>query len=122
MIRAPGTTTPGGVCRRFVSLQDVYPTLVELCALQPQSNPEGRSLAPLLKQPDAAWPSTAITAYGDRYISIRTEHFRYIRYRDEEFYECDKDPHEWRNQIDNPEFATAIREHRAAVPPLSEMA
>ena len=124
MIRAPGTTAPGGVCRRFVSLQDVYPTLVELCALQPQSNPEGRSLAPLLKQPDAAWPSTALTAYGDRYISIRTERFRYIRYRDdqEEFYECDKDPHEWRNQIGNPDFAAAIRDHRAAVPPLSEMA
>lgn len=123
MFRAPGTTKPGGQCERFVSLQDVYRTLGELCALKTPDYVEGRSLVPLLKQPDAAWESTAITAYGNSYITVRNERFRYIRYREgqEEFYDCSKDPHEWANQIRNPEFAAEIAGLRSKVPPHSKM-
>lgn len=124
MFRVPGLTNAGGTCERFVSLQDVYPTLAALCGIKPPSYTDGRSLVPLLKQPDAAWQSTAISALYDRYISIRTEGFRYIRYSNdqEEFYDCAKDPHEWTNQIGNPEYTTAIGELRATVPALSKMA
>ena len=124
MFRAPGVTRAGSVCKRFVSLQDIYRTLAELCGLKPPDHVDGRSVVPLLKNPDAEWASTAISALYDRYISIRDERFRYTRYTDdqEEFYDCEKDPHEWTNQIDNPEYASAIKELRAAVPTLSEMA
>jgi arylsulfatase A-like enzyme len=127
MWRVPGMTRAGGVSERFVSLQDIYPTLTDLCAIQPPDYVDGRSLAPLLRNPNAAWQSTAISALYDRYVSIRTERFRYIRYRDdqEEFYDCSKDPHEWVNligQIGNPEYTTAIKELRSAVPALSAMA
>jgi arylsulfatase A-like enzyme len=104
-------------------LQDLYPTLAEVCGLKPPRPLEGRSLAPLLKKPDAAWPSTAITAFSDRYITIRTEQFRYIRYRDdqEELYDCAADPHEWHNQITKSEFADALKTLRASLPEYSEM-
>jgi arylsulfatase A-like enzyme len=123
MFRVPGLTKAGGTSERFVSLQDVYPTLAELCGIESPSYVDGRSLAPLLKRPDAKWKSTAISALYDRYISIRTEGFRYIRYLDdqEEFYNCAEDPHEWTNQIGNPEYAAEIEHLRASVPPLSEM-
>jgi arylsulfatase A-like enzyme len=123
MFRAPGTTQAGGKCERFVSLQDVYRTLAELCGLKTPDSVEGRSLVPLLKQPDAAWESTAITAYGDSYITIRNERFRYIRYREgqEEFYDCSNDPHEWVNQIKNPAFAAAIESLRSRLPSQSNM-
>lgn len=123
MFRVPGLTKAGGKSGRFVSLQDIYPTLTELCGIEPPSYIDGRSLVPLLKQPDAEWKSMAISALYDRYISIRTEGFRYIRYLDdqEEFYNCAKDPHEWTNQIGNPEYATEIKTLRASVPTLSEM-
>jgi len=123
MFRVPGTTKPGGKCERFVSLQDVYRTLTELCDLKAPDYVEGRSLVPLLKQPDAAWESTAITAYGDSYITMRNERFRYIRYRDgqEELYDYAKDPHEWINQAKNPEFASALQSLRSKVPPQSAM-
>jgi arylsulfatase A-like enzyme len=123
MFRVPGMTKAGGTSERFVSLQDVYPTLAELCRIESPSYVDGRSLAPLLKRPDAKWKSTAISALYDRYISIRTEGFRYIRYLDdqEEFYNCAEDPHEWTNQIGNPEYAAEIEHLRASVPPLSEM-
>jgi len=123
MFRVPGLTRAGGKCGRCVSLQDIYPTLAELCGLEPPAYLDGRSLTPLLKQPDAPWKSTALTALYDRYISIRTERFRYTRYLDgqEEFYDCAQDPHEWTNQIGNPEYATDIKELRASVPALSDM-
>jgi arylsulfatase A-like enzyme len=123
MFRVPGMTKAGGVSERFVSLQDIYPTLTQLCDLKVPDYVDGRSLVPLLKNPDAEWKSTAISALYDRYISIRDERFRYSRYSgdQEEFYDCAKDPHEWTNQIHNPEYAAEIKRLRSAVPALSEM-
>jgi arylsulfatase A-like enzyme len=123
MFRVPGLTCAGGVSERFVSLQDIYPTLTELCGLKPPDYVDGRSLVPLLKNPAAEWQSTAISALYDRYVSIRDERFRYTRYNDqqEEFYDCGKDPHEWTNEINNPAYASALKKLRAAVPALSEM-
>jgi arylsulfatase A-like enzyme len=123
MSRVPGMTRAGGKCERFVSLQDIYPTLVELCGLKPPAPPDGRSLVPLLKNPKAEWKSTAVTALGDRYITIRVEGFRYIRYRDgeEEFYDCSEDPREWTNEIRNPEHAATVKKLKASIPDLSEM-
>ena len=96
---------------------------MELCGLEPPAQPAGRSLVPLLKNPNAEWRSTAITAFNDRNISIRTERFRYIRYRDEqeELYDCTADPHEWRNLAADSDYAAAINELRASLPPLAEM-
>jgi len=123
MLRVPGMTRAGGRSERFVSLQDVYPTLVELSGLEPPGYLDGRSLVPLLKNPNAAWKSTAISAHDDRHISIRTEQYRYIRYSDgeEEFYDHSKDPHEWTNQIGNPEYSHAIKNLRSRVPAQKEM-
>lgn len=124
VVRVPGTTKPKGVCERFVSLQDVYPTLTELCGLKPPAAVEGRSLVPLLKDPKAEWESTAVTAFGDRYVTIRAEKYRYIRYREdeEELYDHSKDPNEWTNQITNKDYAAALETLRAKVPALKDMA
>jgi choline-sulfatase len=124
MFRVPGTTRPEGACQRFVSLQDVYPTLAELCGLKPPAYVEGCSLVPLLKDPAADWESTALTSWGDRYITLRTENYRYIRYREgeEELYDHSEDPHEWTNQIGNGEYAAEIERLRAKVPALHDMA
>ena len=129
MMRVPGLTPDGGVSQRFVSLLDIYPTLAELCGLKPPDYLDGRSLVPLLKNPNAEWKSTAITGLTSKhgpwspYISIRNEIGRYTRYKDgqEEFYNCVEDPHEWVNQIGNPEYAAAIRKLRISVPALLEM-
>jgi arylsulfatase A-like enzyme len=131
MIRAPGVSpADGAVCQRFVSLLDIYPTLAELCGLEPPGYLDGRSLVPLLKNPTAKWESTALTGLTSkggpwrRYISIRNETGRYTHYIDgqEEFYDTTKDPHEWTNMIDAPEYAPVIERMRAAIPSPSNAA
>jgi arylsulfatase A-like enzyme len=130
MFRAPGVTQAGGVCERFVSLLDIYPTLAELCGLKPPGYLDGRSLVPLLKDPKAPWESTAITGLCDKgktdlaYVSIRHELGRYTRYGadQEEFYDTTKDPHEWTNQIANPDYAATVTKLRALVPSFKEAA
>jgi arylsulfatase A-like enzyme len=129
MIRAPGLTPSGTVCERFVSLQDIYPTLADLCGIQPPQYLDGRSLRPLLANPKAPWDSSAITCLSDKtkpdvgYITLRNHLGRYIRYIDgqEEFYDA-RDPHEWSNKINNPKYAPVIAKMRTAVPSLLEMA
>ncbi len=123
MFRVPGMTEAGGVSERFVSLQDIYSTLAEICGLTAPDYVAGRSLVPLLREPDAEWKSTAISALASRYVSIRNERFRYTRYSDdqEELYDCGKDPSEWTNQIGNPEYASVLKTLRAAVPAHTDM-
>ena len=130
MFRVPGVTPKGAISKRYVSLQDIYPTLAELCEIEPPAYLDGRSLVPLLKDPEAEWKSTAITGLTDKgtpevgFLSIRNEVGRYTRYAEgqEEFYHAKSDPNEWTNQINNPEYAEAVKALRAALPARSETA
>ena len=124
MFRVPGMTQPGGVSTRCVSLQDFYPTLVELCGIQKPSHVDGQSLTPLLKDPQAEWPSTAISYLYDQYASILTEKFRYIRYKagQHELYDREKDPHEWINEVNNPDYAKVVQELNHRLPAVEDMA
>jgi choline-sulfatase len=115
-----------GVCDRPVSLLDLYPTLTELCTagFQPATldgiravaNPsrgrtqlDGVSLVPLLQDPKAEWNRPAVIEYKQGNVAVRSERYRYIRYRDggEELYDHRTDPHEWNN--------IAAREDLAAI-------
>ncbi len=77
VISAPGVTNSGAVCRRPVSLLDLYPTLIDLCDLPKRSELEGVSLRPLLENPNREWRRPAIMTF------MRGEHrFTDIRERD----------------------------------------
>lgn len=110
VIVAPGVTSPGGVCERPVNLTDLYPTLTELCAVPAPEPLDGSSLVPLLRRPSAPWGRPAIITNGPGNIAIRTQRWRYIRYRDgsEELYDHDADPHEWTNLAAEPTYRPVI--------------
>lgn len=102
---------PGGPenarCDQPVELLSIFPTLIELCQIEVRPELEGVSLVPLLKDPDAAWDRPAITTYGRGNHSVRSRHWRYIRYHDgaEELYDHRTDPNEWKNLAQNPSLA-----------------
>ena len=95
----PGMTTAGTRCNRSVDLMSVYPTLCELADLQKPAHVSGRSITPLLRNPDAPWNHPAITTHGRGNHAVKTESHRYIRYADgsEELYDVTNDPYEWKN-------------------------
>ena len=104
MMVAPGVTQRSKVTNRPVSLLDIYPTLTELCGLPAPGNLDGRSLVPLLKQPDRSWDyPVLISMYRGQY-AVRSQHWRYILYPDgsEELYDHWTDPNEWTNLASMP--------------------
>jgi arylsulfatase A-like enzyme len=115
IISVPGAR--GAECRRTVELLDLYPTLADLCGLPPEAGLEGRSLAPLLDNPQAPWDKLAQTCFAADQLTLRTERWRYTRYPDgEELYDHDQDPNEWTNLAAKPDYAALKRELSAHFP------
>ena len=79
----------------------IYPTLLDLCGLEPYDKNEGMNLAPLLRGKNKTTGNFALTTYGWGNHGIRTKNFRYIRYNDgsEELYDHRHDPNEWHNLV-----------------------
>jgi arylsulfatase A-like enzyme len=99
-------------------LVDLYPTLVDLCGLPQPGALDGKSLRPLLENPDAEWNRPAITSYGRNNVAVSGERYRYIRYEDgsEELYDLLTDPHQWRNLANKVQFAEVKRRLSRFVP------
>lgn len=108
----------GKVINKPIQLLDIYPTLLELCQLEPDPKHEGNSLVPLLKNSLSEWPHYARTSFGPGNYAIVSEHYRFIQYNDgsEEFYDHRNDPHEWYNEIDNQDYLDIIEKHRMKIP------
>lgn len=102
----------GGQCSQPAELLDIYPTLVQLCGLPRQQGLEGHSLAPQLKDPKTPRPWPAITSHNQGNDTVRTEHWRYIRYADgsDELYDHRTDPNEWTNLVADAQFAAVKQE------------
>jgi arylsulfatase A-like enzyme len=99
-------TQAGSVSASPVDLMSIYPTLVELAGLppNPQIKGEGLSIVPLLHNPKARWKHYALCTHERGNHSVRSKHFRYIRYQDgsEELYDHRVDPNEWNNLAHKP--------------------
>jgi len=117
-VKVPGHPSAGQQTQRVVSLLDVYPTLVDLCGLPMPAKLEGQSLAPLLENPEQAWNRPVLSTWYYRNHAVRSEDWRYIRYRDgsEELYDHRTDPGEHVNLAAHPDYAGVIAEHRKWLP------
>lgn len=112
IVRAPGLTRAGVRCAATVGLIDLYPTLDELCGLAPVVGLAGRSLAPLLVDPDASWPYPVLTTYKPGNHSVRLDNWHLIQYADgsRELYDLAADPNEWHNLAREKELRPKLRE------------
>ena len=99
-------------------LLDIYPTLVELAGLPARSDLDGHSLVPQLRDAKAPREFPAITTSNRGNHSVRSEHWRYIRYADqtEELYDHRVDPNEWKNLASDTRFESIKREHARWLP------
>lgn len=105
-------------CSEPVGLIDLYPTLCELCDVPRPAKLDGESLVPLLRQPGRETNRTIVTTFDKGNVALRTDRWRYIRYRDgsEELYDCENDPNEWQNLAGDPENSELLARFRKQVP------
>ena len=113
----PGVTA-GAKCDQPAELLDMYPTLLELCALPTNEKLEGISLRPWLENADRKRDRPAITTHNHDNHGIRTEHWRYIVYADgsEELYDMRTDANEWKNLAGSPNHQEFIASLKKWVP------
>jgi len=115
IVAAPKAQGNGQASTRVVQAVDIYPTLAELCGLKPPEGVEGRSLAPLLKKPDAKWNHPAFTVWSEdgrtmHGAAIRTERWRYAEFglnasNGAMLFDEEADPRELKNLADDPKLA-----------------
>jgi len=121
IISAPGFKK-GQVCKKPVGMIDIYPTLLDLCGFEPNTQNEGHSLKPLLLNSSMDWPHVAITTYGPNNHAIRGENYRYIRYENgsEELYDHRNDDDEWYNLADESDYGKEKLHLKQYLPKINE--
>jgi uncharacterized sulfatase len=122
IIYAPKAKGNGRASGRTVELVDLHQTLADVCGLKAPSSLEGKSLKPLLDDPQAAWTKPAYTqvtrgkANDVMGRSVRTERWRYTEWdggkKGTELYDHENDPKEYKNLAEDPKHAGTVEEMR----------
>jgi uncharacterized sulfatase len=121
MIFAGPKIAKGKVSGRTVEALDFYPTFADLCGLNgAPSNLAGKSLRPLLTNPNAKWDKPAITqqrrgnAQNGFFMgySVRNERYRYTEWdegrKGVELYDYNVDPNELKNFAHDPKYTKVV--------------
>lgn len=103
----PDGFQPGSRCDALVSLLDLYPTLIDACRLPERAELEGRSLLPLISDPDRKWSEAVSASIGRGTHAVISKDWKYIHYFDgsEELYDLRVDPEEWFNLASRTELS-----------------
>ena len=102
-------------CSQPVSLLDIYPTLIDMAGL-PHKELDGVSLKKQLIKPELKTERVVRTLFDKGNKALISTDWRYIRYSDgsEELYNRLKDPHEFENLFNKPEYKEALEKMRSA--------
>jgi iduronate 2-sulfatase len=124
IIHDPRARGNGRASARTVQALDLYPTLADLAGLPRPPGLEGRSLRPLLSDPEAGWEVPAFTVWSERGrflsgVAVRTERWRYARFygpgAGDMLTDPRADPHELTNLAADPRHAATVAELSALV-------
>ena len=121
VVSVPGVPAKGRASRRLVELIDIFPTLADLAGLPVPLGLDGRSLRPLLRNPnDRGWNFPALSQVeGGR--SVRFRQWRYTEWGSNgekgiELYDLSADPGEYRNLSASPRHAAVMARLKAMLP------
>ncbi len=98
----------------LVEMIDILPTLLMLAGQRPHPAMQGRSYAGALVGGDAVdGRSDVYAVHGGGDMMLRTRTHKYLRYFrgsgiEEVLYDLDKDPHEFRNVVELPEYGDVL--------------
>ncbi|MCP4175971.1 MAG: sulfatase [Fuerstiella sp.] len=123
ILAGPGIVPVSHKCEAVVEFVDIYPTVAQLVGLAAPENTEGRSLTPLLRNPDAPWNRAAFTETHFRDVSghaIRTARWRCVEWgaggqKGLELYDETADPHELQNLAGNPKYSETLNQLRRRI-------
>ena len=114
VMRVPGKTDAASSSDSFAELLDIYPTLTELCGIETPEHLQGKSLVPVLENPEKAVRDsvyTVVTRGSMVARSVRHNNWRYAEWgssEQAELYDLEKDPDEYSNLAGNPEYAQVV--------------
>lgn len=119
VIYDPRAKGNGDACPRVVESLDIYPTLVELCGLPFKPELEGKSLAPLLSDPNREWDRSAYTLWSEdgetvHGVSLRTEDYHFAEFfgrgAGKVLTQPSEDPNELQNLSANPNYTKIVEQ------------
>ncbi len=114
IIKVPGMTKAGSRSPELVNLIDLYPTITELCNIPPNTNNEGNSLVPILKDEAENENFVSWTVTMEDEYTIRSNDYRFIQRKGvpEEFYHESTDPLEHENLIENSAYSQYVDNYK----------
>jgi iduronate 2-sulfatase len=97
----------------FAELIDLYPTTSSLCGLAKQERLQGKDISIMFDQ-NKAQVRDAILSANMKGVLIRNKNWAYMEYKDgkggSQLFNMNKDPQQFYNQINNPEYASALND------------
>jgi choline-sulfatase len=118
IIRWPGRISGGATSDALVQNIDVYPTLLEAVGAEPSERCFGKSLWPVLREPNAKHREAAfseISSRGYHSTMVCTDQYKYAMDHTGEgymLYDVAEDPREQNNLIGHADFQEIEREYR----------
>ena len=125
LVRCPDLFPGGKVVEQVVANVDVMPTCLAAAGLESPSGLDGQSFLPLLQGKQVPWRDTLLYEYyWERNFpqtptihALRGDQFKYIRYHGiwdlDELYDIKEDPRETNNLINDPKYATIVKDMNA---------
>ena len=116
MISGPGIPA-GGKTGSFCYLLDIFPTLCELCGLDVPETVEGKSLAPVISEPDTNLREVLHFAYKGFQRAVKRDRHKLIEYsvngeRNTQLFDLQEDPLEMENLAHDPAHSDTVENLR----------
>jgi len=130
LVRYPKLIKPGTVIKQQVLNIDLAPSIVDICRIRPLKNIHGLSWKHLLGGDDKSWRKSWLYEYNyekqfpytPNVRGVRTDEWKYVHYPHgdggpdrhmAELYNLKEDPNETYNLINDPKYASVVKELKA---------